>query len=290
MGHKDIRFYDTSSLLVAGESLLQEDKFLISSETLNELEKIKSSSSKDPETKYSARHILRLLNDYPDKYEVTIHRENSNDFITSKDLVLNTDTKILSDAIHCNNICYPDEVVFVTNDLALKNIANIFFGNGMIQSVPEYIDNYTGYKEVIADGNSLEQFYNNQSVNLFNLEIGEYLILKNQEGKIVDLRVWNGDNYRFLNADCFTSKWFGKIGPKDVLQKCAIDSFRNNQLTYIGGKPGTGKTCLAIGWLFHQLDKGQIDQIVLFCNPVVAKNAAKLGYYPGSMLEKILST
>ena len=38
------------------------------------------------------------------------------------------------------------------------------------------------------------------------------------------------------------------------------------------------------------MSKGKIDRIVVFCNPVVAKDAAKLGYYPGTVLEKLLAT
>ena len=45
------------------------------------------------------------------------------------------DTRILSDAIWYNNNIRVDEVIFVTNDLSLKHIANLFFGSGMIESV-----------------------------------------------------------------------------------------------------------------------------------------------------------
>jgi phosphate starvation-inducible protein PhoH len=56
------------------------------------------------------------------------------------------------------------------------------------------------------------------------------------------------------------------------------------------GKPGSGKTYLAFGYLFSLLEKNKIDRIVVFCNPVVAKNAAKLGFYPGSVTEKLMSS
>ena len=49
----------------------------------------------------------------------------------------------------------------------------------------------------------------------------------------------------------------------------------------VGGPVGSGKTLLSFGYLFELLEKNKIDRIVIFCNPVVAKNAAKLGYYPG---------
>lgn len=57
----DIRFYDTSSLLMARESLFNtQDRFVISSITFKELEYIKTANNKDPETKYAARLLLRV--------------------------------------------------------------------------------------------------------------------------------------------------------------------------------------------------------------------------------------
>ena len=76
----------------------------------------------------------------------------------------------------------------------------------------------------------------------------------------------------------------------DNYQLLAADSLCNNQITMLCGKPGSGKTYLAFGYLFSQLEKHQIDRIVVFCNPVVAKNAAKLGFYPGTVLEKLMSS
>jgi phosphate starvation-inducible protein PhoH len=61
-----------------------------------------------------------------------------------------------------------------------------------------------------------------------------------------------------------------------------MDSLAKNEITLLGGPPGSGKTYLALGYLFSLLERGKINRIVIFCNPVVARNAAKLGYYPGS--------
>ena len=76
----------------------------------------------------------------------------------------------------------------------------------------------------------------------------------------------------------------------DVYQLLAADSLQNNIVTMLCGKPGSGKTYLAFGYLFNQLEKHQIDRIIVFCNPVVAKNAAKLGYYPGTPFEKLMGS
>lgn len=133
---KDIRFYDTCSLLLAGESLFnREEKFVVSSITFKELERIKTASNKDPDIKYSARLLLHLFENHPDMYDVVVHQVDYEEEISKMMLDVTDDTRILSDAIWYNNNIQVDEVIFVTNDLSLKHIANLFFGSEMIESV-----------------------------------------------------------------------------------------------------------------------------------------------------------
>lgn len=59
---KTIKFYDTNAILKLQNKILEDnEKFLISSVTLQELENIKTSRNKDDETKYNARKALHLL-------------------------------------------------------------------------------------------------------------------------------------------------------------------------------------------------------------------------------------
>jgi predicted ribonuclease YlaK len=58
----------------------------------------------------------------------------------------------------------------------------------------------------------------------------------------------------------------------------------------IKGPAGSGKSLLALGFLFSQLEKNRIDKIIVFCNTIAARNAAKLGFYPGSREEKLLDS
>jgi hypothetical protein len=48
---------------------------------------------------------------------------------------INNDLKILATACYYDATKRPDETIFVTNDLALKAIANLFFGEDSIKSV-----------------------------------------------------------------------------------------------------------------------------------------------------------
>lgn len=295
--NKDLRFptdryfYDTCSLLAAGENLFVEEEkpFLISSITLKELERIKTSSNKDADIKYSARLLLHQLEQYPDKYEVVPHKVDYEKRVTKLGFELTDDTKILSDALWYDQ---HDNVVFVTNDLSLKHIANCFFGDGMIESISEEIDDYTGYIEVVLNEKELTDFYQNPNNNSFNLLPGQYLVIKSNETNIADLRVWTGQEFKYLDSKPFDSKWFGKIVPfkGDIYQKMLFDSLRNNKLTLVKGKPGSGKTTVSLGYLMNEVEKNHLDKIIIFCNTVAAANSAKLGFYPGTRLEKLLDS
>lgn len=138
-------FYDTSSLLMKGSSLFDNnEKFAISSITLKELEYIKTAANKDPEIKSAARSLQALLEQHSGSYDVHIFTMDMLDSITNKDLPINDDTKILACAIDYNNKIDIDDTYFITNDLSLKHIANLFFGDGMISSVTVQND-YSGY-------------------------------------------------------------------------------------------------------------------------------------------------
>lgn len=52
-----------------------EENIAISSITLEELENIKTSSNKDADIKYAARHLLHLLDDNNGKYEIIIFKD-----------------------------------------------------------------------------------------------------------------------------------------------------------------------------------------------------------------------
>lgn len=287
----DIRFYDTCSLLIARESLFEtQEKFAVSSITFKELENIKTASNKDAEVKYSARLLLRLFEEHPDQYEVVIHTLDNEQVIKDRFLDITNDTCILSDAIYYNNTVAIDKVVFVTNDLSLKHIANLFFGNGMIESITEEEDSYYGYQEVVADDELLANFYQENDRNWFNLKTGEYLVIKNQEGEVLDIRCWDGDHHRHLKYNSFNSNWFGKIKPYDVYQKLFFDSLTNNTITMVKGPAGSGKPQISLAYLMAEVERGALDKIIIFCNTVATANSAKLGYYPGSREEKLLDS
>ena len=94
-------FFDTCSLLNAQEKAFElDDKFYISSITVKELEGIKTSGTKDEETKYHARKILNLLDENEDKFEVVLYKESYFLAIADYDFEKIPDTKIIASAYH----------------------------------------------------------------------------------------------------------------------------------------------------------------------------------------------
>ena len=158
---KMYKFYDTCSLLLKINSLSEEkDPIIISSITLNELENIKTSYNKDVETKSAARYILQFLSEHPEAYEIHVFDLSMLDPIIEKGLTITDDTKILATAIDYDKNKHPDETIFVTNDLALFHIANLFFGEDSIESVTEEPeDDYDGYLNVYLNDDDMASLY-----------------------------------------------------------------------------------------------------------------------------------
>ena len=290
------KFYDTCSLLLKTNHLFDEEdvKVVISSISLQELEDIKTANNKDAEIKYSARKLLNILNENPEAYEIWIFKEEMLKPIIEKGFdYINNDLRILACAFNYDYTQHPDETIFVTNDLALKAIANCFFGEDSIESVnEEQLDQYTGFKEIQLSDQELSDLYSNLNYNWFDLYINEYVIIKDCGGSLVDRLCWTGETHRRLNYKDFQSHWFGSIRPikGDTYQMLLADSLANNQITMVKGPAGSGKTYMSLGYLMYQLENHKIDKIIVFCNTVATKDSAKLGYYPGSRDEKLLDS
>lgn len=289
-----MKFYDTNALILLQKRVFEE-KFIISSITLNELEQIKTSKTKDEETKWSARQILRLLADNEDRYEIEIYKTHLDDEIKTLDLPLSEDSKIIvcaKEAFIKRNCL--DTGIFITEDLACKKIAEC------VGLKTEYVrqeqdEEYTGYVTVSLSEEELARFYATilpENINEYGLLNNQYLLLE-FNGEIADKYKWNAETgYEEISFRAVESQMFGKITPikGDVYQQCALDSLCNNQVTVMRGPAGSGKSYLALGYLMSQLDRGKIDRIIIFCNNVAVRGAAKLGFYPGSKDSKLLDS
>ena len=283
-----IKFYDTSSLLLKADSLFEDNEyFAISSITLEELEQIKTAHNKDADIKYAARHLLNQLDEHFNEYHVEIYKDSYSKLIVKNGFSITNDTKILACAIALQNA--KTGINFVTNDLNLLHIALLYFDQ--VSSIEEDKDDYKGFKDIQMTMEEMNDIYAH-NLNPFGLLPNEYLIIRDQDNNIVDRLCWTGEVYRHLDYGSFTSQWFGDVKPMkgDTHQMFFADSLANNKITLVKGSAGTGKTFLSLAFLLHQLQKGKIEKIIVFCNTVATKDSAKLGYYPGTREDKLLDS
>ena len=253
---------------------------IISSITLDELENIKSSRTKDEEIKFSARQVLSQLDKYYGVYNIITYND---DMLKACKLFSETnDLKIISCALHWEKEHPSDTLFFITNDMSCKHLARLFFNN--VTSVQEDLFDYDGYKEVYMSQEDMNNIYTNLNKNIYNLNINEYIIIYDKETKeIVDKLCWTGNGHRNLSYKTFDSNAFGKVKPipGDVYQALFADSLTNNQITQVKGPAGSGKTFLSLAYLMNQLERNKIDKIIIFCNTVATKNSARLGLIVG---------
>lgn len=287
-----IKFYDTNALLDLQEEVFEEN-FLCSIKTFEELEHIKTSKNKDEETRYKARRLTHLLDENNNMYEAVIvdYKEYTDVILNEFGLNPEDPDNIIIYSAWCKSKEIKD-LVFITNDICCKNIAkNIFKLN--VESTNEYIDeDYKGFTEISLTEDQMAYFYSHLDENMFDLYVNEYLILKDQNNIVVDKFRWNGETHEVPKFNQVKSDYFGTIKAYngDVYQQCALDSLHQNQVTMLKGKAGSGKSYLALGYLFYLLEKHKIDKIIIFCNTVATMNSAKLGFYPGSKDEKLLDS
>lgn len=255
--------------------------------TLQELESIKTSGKKDEEIKYKARKALHILDENPNRYHVVIVDKNILDIIEKHGLENTPDNQICACAT-----TVPD-VVFITNDLACKTIGKWIFGLETESiSDDKSEDDYTGYKEVILSEDEMAYFYEHIQENIYGLLDNEYIVIRDQDKKIVDTLVWRNGEYQNLKFPTIKTEFFGSVKPLygDIYQQMALNSFSNNQITMIKGAAGTGKSYLAVGYMMWLLEKHKIDKIIIFANPTPTMNSAKIGFLPGTQLDKLVDS
>jgi len=81
-----------------------------------------------------------------------------------------------------------------------------------------------------------------------------------------------------------SSKLLVSVTAKNPGQKKALKAISENQVTFVYGAPGSGKTHCAVGWGVQELLKGNFERLV-FTRPYV-EAGEKLGYLPGNFDHK----
>ena len=285
MGKK--KFYDTCSLLaeIDNDDLFAE-RFYISSISLHELENIKTSKNKTEDVRYKARKLSHLLDEHYNDYDVVVYNFEISDYIVGTlglDVTI-PDNQIVGTAKYMSE---KEDVVFITNDIGLKNIAR-YLGLEVCSVENNNLDEYKGFVEKSLSEEDMAYFYEHNSENIFGLFINQYLILKDEKDEIVDTYRWNGTQHEPLFKRNIQSLYFDKLKSKDIYQSCAIDSLMNCTITAITGKAGSGKSLLSLMSAMYLIEKGKYDRIVVMFNPTKTRGASDMGFYSGDFIDKAM--
>ena len=253
---------------------LKEEKFYISSTTLQELEHIKVSRNKDEETKYRARKVLHILDENADKYEVVIVDKYVLDIIEDHGLENTPDNQICACAT-------TKDCVFVTNDIACKTIAKWIF-ELEVSSVSENGDEiYKGYQIIHGNTETINSIMENMDFSKWHTN--EYLVIENTDDNSSKEMRFDGDNFVALKLP--PSKY---IKGKNSLQRCALDILNNPDITIaaILGGYGSGKTFLSMQMaLYNVREKGYASKILGVRE--VSGEGKDIGYLPGDLEDKV---
>lgn len=282
-------FLDTNALLNLGSNAFKEN-FVIAQKTLEEIENIKSSGSKDGEIKYKARNCARLLNENEDKYEVISYSSAIKEIIDKHYLDETPDNIILASA-HFYNQSSP--IVVCTDDLNCRFISrNIFklHTKGITElNLVKNLEEYRGYKTLVLNDEEMSYFYTHLKENIYDCLVNEYLIICKSDGEVVDYRRWNGEEYDALSYKQISSRFLGKIKPRNPEQVLAFDMLQNKNITIkvLSGGYGTGKTMLTLSNALKLIEDGKYDKLVYIRNVVHVKDSVDIGALPGTKEEKI---
>lgn len=283
-------FLDTNALLNLGESAFKE-RFVISQKTLEEIENIKTSSHKDGEIKYKARRVAHLLDEYDDKYTVIAYCEEIKSIISSYYLDETPDNIILASACYYSKEISP--ILVCTDDLNCKFISRNIFrlttkGTNEINLVKN-IDEYIGYKDITLSDEEMSYFYLHLDENIYDCIVNEYLIIRKSNGEVVDYRKWNGEEYKAISYKQISSRFLGKIKPRNSEQTLAFDMLQDKNITIniLSGRFGSGKSMIMISNALKMIEDGKFEKLIFIRNPVIVGNIKDVGYIPGTLNDKL---
>ena len=282
-------FLDTNALLNLGENAFKE-RFIIAQKTLEEIENIKISSNKDSEIKYKARNIARLLDINESEYNVIAYSPEIKKIIDDHFLSETPDNIILASAYYYN---LNEPVLVCSDDLNCKFISRNIFGlttKGINEiNLVKNLDEYKGYKDVTLSDEEMSNFYCHLNDNTFGCLINEYLIIRKSDGEVVDYRKWNGEEYKATSYKQISSKFLGKIKPRNPEQTLAFDMLQDKNITIniLSGRFGSGKSMIMISNALKMIEDGKFDKLIFVRNPVIVHNITDVGYIPGTLNDKL---
>lgn len=149
---------------------------------------------------------------------------------------------------------------------------------------------YLGFKEVVLSDDELAKIYQKEPGYNLGCLVNEYLVANDSGGNVVDSFRWNGEFFVRAPFKQVSSRFIGKVKPRNVQQQLAVDMLYNPDLTIkmISGKFGTGKTFVMAAVAMDLIEKGKFDKLVYVRNNIEVKDSKPIGHLPGTANEKLM--
>lgn len=151
---------------------------------------------------------------------------------------------------------------------------------------------YKGYIELQLDDNKMASFYTNKElyIELYNLKENQYLLIKNEEGEVVDKYCYQNGELRQVHFQTLGGVFTGAIKPRNPQQACLFDMLKDktSKIKLVTGRFGSGKTIAMTNAALELIEKGKFERIVWVRNNVSVKDAPDIGFLPGTEIDKLM--
>lgn len=271
-----------TNILMNDIDLSEYEKIYVPMTVLEELDKLKTSDNENKS--YRARCGMRKLLTYQDKIEYVIEMSEIPLSLAKPD------NSIIASMYYVQHNIDAD-IIALSMDINVIEKCRCLGIN--IKDYQDYIpkETYKGYRKINVNSEQLAYIYENIDENIYDLLINEYLILYDENDKLIECRRWNGEKLITLQYNkCNANAYIGAVSPKDEIQSCAFDSLRNNQMTILYGKQGSGKTLISLSYALNQLEKNKCRKLWIVATNVPLKGAFEIGYLPGNLNEKLMDS
>ena len=150
--------------------------------------------------------------------------------------------------------------------------------------------NYTGYRFWQLNDEEMADWYSGKLPAPTDLNINEYLVIQDSEGKVVDKYRLYHHGLKKVNFKTIGDGFTGVIKPRNLQQELAFDMLKDDLTTVklITGTWGTGKTMALVVAALEAVRAGKFDKIIWVRNNVQVKDTDNLGARPGDAFDKLL--
>ncbi|NLL61974.1 MAG: PhoH family protein [Candidatus Atribacteria bacterium] len=182
-----------------------------------------------------------------------------------------------------------EDLVFIESEEELREL----FGN--LDAKINFICDSLGVKVSVRNGNHLTISGNKKNVKQATRLIEDLLAIIRRGNQVNLSEIKYQIDMVKQNSSCHLNELYNMeiqvfkkdkiIRPKTFGQKQVLDAINTNEILFVIGPAGTGKTYLAVAIAISALKKKEIDRIILVRPAVEAGES--LGFLPGDLMEKI---